>query len=88
MKRQRSLESRCRRAGARSLLAVLLAGSAGCVTVVLGKPTPCPAPSEAADVQLEELYASGVLKDEDPLAHDLGAWERYCDYIDELRGDL
>ena len=70
------------------MLAVLLAGSVGCMTVVLGKPTPCPAPSEAGDAQLEQLYASGALKDEDPLAHDFGEWERYCDYIDVLRGDL
>ena len=88
MKQAKCWQSRFRRAGGRFLLVALLVGSAGCVTVVLGKPTPCPAPSEAADAQLAGLYESGVLEDQDPLSHDIGAWERYCDYIDELRGDL
>jgi hypothetical protein len=88
MRQAKYSRNRLRRAGAASLLAVLLAVGGGCVTVVLGKPVPCPAPSEAADAQLASLYESGVLKDQDPLAHDLGEWERYCDYIDSLRGDL
>ena len=88
MRQQRSSQSRPRRAIGSFLLAGTLGLSAGCTTIVLGKPIPCPSPTEAASAQLEQLYVSGVLKDGDPLAHELGEMERYCDYIDKLRGDL
>ena len=67
-----------------SLTGVLLAGAVGtsCTTVVLGKPLPCPVPTEATDAELQALpQDSAILKE-------LGEYERYCDYIDALRGDL
>ncbi len=88
MKHWKCYRSRHRRAGARFLLVALLAAAVACVTVVLGKPAPCPAPTEEADAQIARLHALGMIRDDDPLARDLGEWERYCDYIDRLRGDL
>ena len=70
-----------------ALLAVAGLGTS-CITVVLGKPVPCEAPTEAADQQLQKLYEEGAIVSGDPLDLELGGTERYCDYIDSLRGDL
>ena len=68
-------------------LFVLTTGS-GCTTVIIGKPPPCPAPTTAADHQLQGLYAAGLIRPGDPLDRELGAQENYCDSIDSLRGEL
>ena len=88
---RKSWRSRCRRAGKPFRLAAVLAvavTSSGCITVVLGKPLPCPTTEEAADFQLNKLYRSGHIVPGDPVFMELAENERYCNYIDRLRGDF